>query len=127
LEFVGMPEARIPLAQAVTDLATAPKSNASYLAIERAQEDVKRERTQPVPKHLRDANYPGAAELGNGIGYKYPHDYKGQWVEQEYIAEGKSYYEPKEVGLEAEIKKRLEEWRKRQGTPGKDSEKPDAQ
>lgn len=127
LEFVGMPEARIPLAQAVTYLATAPKSNASYLAIERAQEDVKRERTQPVPKHLRDANYPGAAELGHGIGYKYPHDYKGQWVEQEYILEGKSYYEPKEVGLEAEIKKRLEEWRKRQGTPGKGSEKPDAQ
>ncbi|HHT9153269.1 MAG TPA: replication-associated recombination protein A, partial [Candidatus Hypogeohydataceae bacterium YC40] len=115
LEFVGMPEARIPLAQAVTYLATAPKSNASYLAIEKAQEDVKKERTQPVPKHLRDANYPGAIKLGHGVGYKYPHNYKGQWVEQEYMSEGSVYYEPKEVGLEAEIKKRLEEWRKKKG------------
>ncbi len=113
LEFVGMPEARIPLAQAVTYLATAPKSNASYLAIEKALEDVKGERTQPVPKHLRDAHYPGAAKLGHGTGYKYPHNYKGQWVEQEYMPEKKQYYEPKAVGLEAEIKKRLEEWRKK--------------
>jgi putative ATPase len=119
LEFVGMPEARIPLAQAVTYLATAPKSNASYLAIEKAQEDVKEERTQAVPKHLRDANYPGAAKLGHGTGYKYPHNYKGQWVGQEYMPEKKLYYEPKEVGLEAEIKRRLEEWRRRR----KDSDK----
>ncbi len=115
IEFVGMPEARIPLAQAVTYLATAPKSNASYVAIEKALEDVKKERTQPVPKHLKDANYPGAEKLGHGIGYKYPHNYKGQWVEQEYIPEKKLYYEPKEVGLEAEIKRRLKEWREKKG------------
>lgn len=125
LEFVGMPEARIPLAQAVTYLATAPKSNASYIAIEKAQEDVRKERTQPVPKHLRDANYPGAAKLGHGADYKYPHNYKGQWVEQEYMPEEKLYYEPKEVGLEAEIKRRLEECRKKKGSTSKGSDKSD--
>jgi putative ATPase len=119
LEFVGMPEARIPLAQAVTYLATAPKSNAAYLAIEKAQADVQKERTQPVPRPLRDANYPGATKLGHGAGYKYPHNYKGQWVAQEYMPEAKLYYEPKEVGLEAEIKRRLEEWRRKKATPDK--------
>lgn len=113
LEFVGMPEARIPLAQAVTYVACAPKSNAAYLAIEEALDDVRKERTMAVPEHLRDANYPGAAALGHGKGYKYPHNYKGQWVEQEYIPKKKHYYKPKQVGAESEIKTRLERWRKR--------------
>ncbi|MFQ5956738.1 MAG: replication-associated recombination protein A [Candidatus Brocadiales bacterium] len=113
LEFVGMPEGRIPLAQAVTYVACAPKSNAAYLAVEKALDDVRKERTMPVPKHLRDANYPGASKLGHGKGYKYPHDYKGQWVEQEYTPQKKRYYEPKPVGNESDIKARLERWRKR--------------
>ncbi|MCQ4575442.1 MAG: replication-associated recombination protein A [Candidatus Brocadiales bacterium] len=112
LEFVGMPEARIPLAQVVTYVACAPKSNAAYLAIEEAQKDVREERTMAVPGHLRDANYPGAAALGHGKGYKYPHNYKEQWVEQEYIPQKKHYYKPKKVGAESEIKARLEKWRK---------------
>lgn len=111
-EFVGMPEARIPLAQAVTYVACAPKSNASYLAIEKALEDVKRERTQMVPKHLRDTHYSGAAKLGHGEGYKYPHNYKDQWVDQEYLTSQRLYYQPKDAGLESEIKKRLAKWRK---------------
>lgn len=121
-EFVGLPEARIPLAQAVTYVACAPKSNASYLAIEKALEDVRKERTQPVPKHLKDTNYPGAAKLGHGEGYKYPHNYPGQWIEQEYLPSCRSYYEPKGIGLEAEIKERLEKWRRKvPSSPEKDS------
>lgn len=112
LEFVGMPEARIPLAQAVTYVTCAPKSNAAYLAIEKALQDVRKERTMPVPKHLRDANYPGASVLGHGEGYKYPHNFKDQLVEQDYMPEKRHYYEPKQVGAESEIKARLEEWRK---------------
>ncbi|MEE9488421.1 MAG: replication-associated recombination protein A [Candidatus Brocadiales bacterium] len=115
LEFVGMPEARIPLAQAVTYVTCAPKSNAAYLAVERALDDVRRERTMAVPKHLRDASYRGAARLGHGKGYKYPHNYEGQWVEQEYTPRRRRYYEPKEVGQESEIKARLEKWRKGAG------------
>ncbi|MFQ5862388.1 MAG: replication-associated recombination protein A [Candidatus Brocadiales bacterium] len=113
LEFVGMPEARIPLAQAVTYVACAPKSNAAYLAIEKALDDVRKERTMAVPKHLRDASYPGASKLGHGKGYKYPHNYKDQWVEQEYTPQKRCYYEPKQVGVESEIRARLERWRKR--------------
>ncbi|HHT9117403.1 MAG TPA: replication-associated recombination protein A [Candidatus Hypogeohydataceae bacterium YC38] len=121
-EFVGLPEARIPLAQAVTYVACAPKSNASYLAIEKALEDVRKERTQPVPKHLKDTNYPGAAKLGHGEGYKYPHNYPGQWIEQEYLPSCRPYYEPKGIGLEAEIKERLEKWRRKvPSSPEKDS------
>ncbi|MEE9584559.1 MAG: replication-associated recombination protein A [Candidatus Brocadiales bacterium] len=112
LEFVGMPEGRIPLAQAVTYVACAPKSNAAYLAIERALDDVQKERTMAIPKHLRDANYPGASILGHGKGYKYPHNYRGQWVEQEYVPQKRRYYEPKQVGGESAIKKRLDRWRK---------------
>ena len=115
LEFVGMPEARIPLAQAVTYVACAPKSNAAYLAIEKALDDVRKERTMTVPKHLRGANYPGAARLGHGKGYKYPHSYEWQWVKQEYVPQEKRYYEPKQVGSESDIKARLDAWRKKAG------------
>jgi len=112
-EFVGMPEAQIPLAQAVTYIATAPKSNASYVALTKAIEDVRAGRTLPVPEHLRDANYPGAQRLGHGKGYKYAHDFEGHFVEQDYIPQDRIYYEPSEEGHERELKRRLDAWRKR--------------
>jgi putative ATPase len=92
-EFVGMPEAKIPLAQAVIYIAKAPKSNASYKAIEAALKDIATEETMEVPDHLKDSNYPGAKKLGHGEGYKYPHDYGGH-VEQEYLRKKKKYYNP---------------------------------
>jgi putative ATPase len=95
IEFVGMPEARIPLAQAVIYIATAPKSNACYMAIEEAMKDVANEETMEVPDHLKDSNYPGAKKLGHGTGYKYAHDYPGGFVEQEYLKKKKKYYNPK--------------------------------
>jgi putative ATPase len=93
VEFIGMPEARIPLAQATVYIAKAPKSNACYRAIEAAMEDIGKEQTMEVPDHLKDASYPGAKKLGHGKGYKYPHDYGGQ-VEQEYLPKKKKYYNP---------------------------------
>lgn len=93
VEFVGMPEARIPLAQAAIYIANAPKSNACYMAIEAAMEDVGKARTLEVPDHLKDASYSGAKKLGHGEGYKYPHNYGG-YVEQEYLKEKKKYYKP---------------------------------
>ncbi len=112
-EFVGLPEAKIPLAQAVTYIACAPKSNAAYLGIARAEEDVREGRTLEVPDHLKDANYPGAKRLGHGEGYKYAHDFEGHFVEQNYLPVDRVYYEPTEEGQEKEIKKRLDEWRAR--------------
>ncbi|MFO0752102.1 MAG: replication-associated recombination protein A [Thermodesulfovibrionales bacterium] len=93
VEFIGMPEARIPLAQAALYLARAPKSNACYRAIEAAMEDVEKEQTMEVPDHLKCTAYPGAKKLGHGEGYKYPHDYGGH-VEQEYLPRKKKYYTP---------------------------------
>ena len=93
VEFVGMPEARIPLAQATIYVATAPKSNACYEAIESALEDLKNEKTIEVPDHLKDSHYPGAKKLGHGEGYKYPHAHGG-YVEQEYLSKKKKYYNP---------------------------------
>jgi len=93
IEFVGMPEARIPLAQATIYVANAPKSNACYKAIEAALGDIKNEATIEVPDHLKDSHYPGAKKLGHGKDYKYPHDYGGH-VEQEYLRKKKKYYEP---------------------------------
>jgi putative ATPase len=110
-EFVGLPECQLALAQAVTYIATAPKSNAATLAIGKAREDVKNGRTLPVPAHLRDSHYQGAKEFGHGDDYKYSHDYEGGWIDQEYLPEDRRYYLPTERGYEAEIKKRLEEWR----------------
>ena len=112
-EFVGMPEAKIILAHAVTYLACCPKSNASYKGLGKAEQDVKEGRTLPVPDHLRDANYPGAKRLGRGKGYKYAHDFEGHWVEQDYIPCDRTYYEPTDVGTEKQIKERLISWRKR--------------
>lgn len=93
VEFIGMPEARIPLAQATIYIAGAPKSNACYKAIEAALKDISTEETMEVPDHLKDSHYPGAKELGHGKGYKYPHDYGG-YVEQDYLKKKKKYYKP---------------------------------
>jgi len=93
VEFVGMPEGRIPLAQAVTYVALAPKSNASYMAIEAALEDIGTEETMEAPSHLRDSSYKGAKKMGHGEGYKYPHAFGGH-VEQEYLQKKKKYYNP---------------------------------
>lgn len=110
VEMIGMPEARIILAQAVTYCATAPKSNASYLAVDAALKDVKENRVQPVPLHLRDAHYAGAEKMGHGVGYVYPHDHGG-FVVQQYLSEDRNYYAPAGVGYEAKIKERLAYWR----------------
>jgi len=107
-EFVGMPECRIPLAQAVCYIACAPKSNASYLGIDKAMKDVEASRTLEVPLHLKDAHYPGAKKLGHGQGYKYSHQYKDHYVAQEYIPEKKRYYEPTDSGYEKKIREYLE-------------------
>jgi len=107
-EFVGMPEARIPLAQATCYVACAPKSNAAYMGIEKAMKDVGQSRTLEVPAHLKDASYKGAKQLGHGQGYKYAHQYKDHFVEQEYIPEKKIYYEPTDIGYEKKIKEYLD-------------------
>lgn len=110
VEFVGLPECRINLAQAATYLATAPKSNAAYRAVECALGDVESAPAEQVPTHLRDASYPGARRLGHGEGYKYPHAYPDHHVTQEYLppaVRGKAYYEPSDSGFEAEVKRRM--------------------
>lgn len=109
VEFIGMPEARIILAQATTYLACAPKSNASYLGIEAAWTDIREGRTLPVPKHLRDTGYKGAEKLGHG-GYQYAHDFEGHVVDQEYMPTSKIYYTPTDEGYEQRIKQRIERW-----------------
>jgi putative ATPase len=114
-EFVGLPECQLPLAQAVTYIACAPKSNAATLAIGAAREDVKKGRTLPVPMHLRDTHYRGAEQLGHGQEYKYSHDYEGGAVEQEYLPEERRYYEPTDRGYEAVLRQRLAEWREKRG------------
>ncbi|MFQ3548825.1 MAG: replication-associated recombination protein A [Armatimonadota bacterium] len=109
--FVGMPEAQIPLAQATIYLACAPKSNASYIAIKKANDDIKNKKITSVPMHLRDSSYSGAKKLGHGKDYKYPHDYPNNYIEQEYVNSNElqfPYYEPTDNGHEAKFKKRLE-------------------
>ena len=111
-EFVGLPEARIPLAQAAIYVASAPKSNASYLAIEKATADIENQKVQEAPDHLKDA-HADSDRLGHGQGYKYAHDYEGHYVKQAYTKKQVKYYEPTDIGHEAKIKQRLE--RLRQG------------
>lgn len=116
VHFIGMPEAVIPLAQAATYLACAPKSNASYMAYHAAAEDVRSRRQEPVPLHLRNAPTSLMKESGYGKGYLYPHDVPGAIVDQEYLPSNlkdRVYYQPKEVGAEADIKKRLDAVRRR--------------
>jgi putative ATPase len=115
VQFIGMPEGRIPLAQAVVHLATAPKSNAAYLGINQAIADVREGRAGRVPKHLRDAHYPGAKRLGHGKGYRYPHDEPIGVVEQQYLPDdltGAVYYRPTEHGNEREVSARLAKLRR---------------
>lgn len=109
VNFIGMPESRIILAQAVTYIACAPKSNASYIAIDKALEDVKNISIKTVPPHLKDCHYSGSKELGH-TGYKYAHDYEGHYVKQQYLPDellGKIYYEPSDNGIEKKIKASL--------------------
>jgi putative ATPase len=115
-EFVGMPEARIALAQAAIYVACAPKSNASYLAIDKALKDIESGRVQEVPDHLKDAHYSGAQTLGHGKDYKYAHNYEGHYVKQKYTRKAVKYYEPTDIGYEAKIKQRLEKLRGNQKT-----------
>jgi putative ATPase len=124
-EFIGWPEARIPLAEAALYIATAHKSNSTILAIDAALEDVRSGRTLAVPEHLRDAHYQSAKRLGHGVGYKYAHDYEGHFVAQDYLGADKRYYEPTEQGVEKKIKERVEQWRAIAKQPSNTSRKED--
>jgi putative ATPase len=110
-EFIGWPEARIPLAEAAIYIATATKSNSTILAIDAAIKDVESGRTLAVPEHLRDSHYRGAKQLGHGEGYQYAHDHPEHFVVQDYLGADKRYYEPTDQGVEKKIKERLEKWR----------------
>jgi putative ATPase len=107
VERIGMPEGSIPLAQAAVYVAAAPKSNASYLGISAALKDIEQGRVMPVPDHLKDAHYRGAARLGRGQGYRYPHEFPGHYVQQDYLPQRRVYYRPTEQGEEKRIKERL--------------------
>ena len=110
VEFVGLPEAKLNLAQAVVHLATAPKSNRVTMALGRAEADARAAGTGEVPMHLRDAHYKGAAQLGHGTGYDYPHDHADGWVDQRYRpdeVEGNVYYDPSPHGYEGEVADRM--------------------
>ena len=127
VELVGMPEGRIPLGQATTYLATAPKSNAAYNGINQALAHIQKEGHKPVPTHLRDSAYKGAAKLGHGKGYLYPHNYPYGYVHQQYLPDGLqvSFYDPKDHGYERHIRRFQEERQKLDSgrrAPGKSSE-----
>ena len=113
VHFVGLPEGRIPLAEATVYLATSPKSNAAYMALERALDDVRNEPNEPVPLHLRNAVSGLMRNMGYGAGYRYSHDYEGHFEPQEYLPDALSnrrYYEPSDQGSEAAIAERLHRW-----------------
>lgn len=100
-ERLGFPEARIPLAVAIVELCLSPKSNTAYQALDAAIADIRSGKSGDIPKHLKDAHYQGASSLGRGVDYKYPHDYPGGWVYQQYLPDtikNKQYYSPKETG-----------------------------
>ena len=111
VERVGMPEGQIPLAEAAVYVATAPKSNASYMALMAAMEAVKTVPVKRVPPHLQDAHYQGARELGRGLDYKYAHDYPGHYVKQQYLPDelvGRTFFTPGDNGYEKDIKKYMD-------------------
>lgn len=111
VERIGMPEAQIILAQAVTYVATAPKSNAAVCAIGEAMEAVRSQKTMPVPVHLQDAHYKGSAKLGHGEGYRYAHDYPNHYVRQQYLPdgmEGQTFYRPSSNGYERKIREHMQ-------------------
>src|SRR5690625_1049922 len=100
-ERLGFPEARIPLAVSIIELALSPKSNTAYKALDEALADIRTGRSGDIPSHLKDTHYQGAKQLGRGIGYKYPHDYESGWVNQQYLPDeiaNKQYYHPKSSG-----------------------------
>lgn len=107
-EFVGLPECQLSLAQAVTYLACAPKSNAATVAISEARQDVREGRTVPVPMHLRDGHYPGSERLGHGTGYQYAHNAEDGIASQDYLGVEREYYRPVERGFEADLVNRLQ-------------------
>lgn len=123
VERVGLPEGRIPLAEAVIYICLCPKSNAVVTGIDRALADIARGKTGPVPTHLRDASYAGAERLGRGAGYRYPHEFPGHLCAQQYLPSGLEdarYYEPSDQGLEARARQRLDQIRAvLRGRPGK--------
>jgi putative ATPase len=113
VHFLGMPEGRIPLAEATVYLATAPKSNSAYAALNQAMRDVREEANEPVPLHLRNAVTGMMKEMGYGKDYKYSHDFQGHFAEQEYLPpslKGRRYYQPSDEGAEQEINRRLQRW-----------------
>lgn len=115
VERLGMPEARIVLAQAAIYVACAPKSNSAIMAIDEAMEMVKKGKAMKIPAYLQDAHYPGAAQLGHGLGYQYAHDYPNHYVEQRYLPEelqGHRFYHPVDYGYEAEIREYFEKIKK---------------
>lgn len=111
VERIGMPEGRIPLAQAVLYVACAPKSNSAYIAVDAALDEVRKSSSQDIPLNLRDAHYSDAAVLGSGMGYQYPHDFENHYVGQEYLPEalaGRKFYKPSKLGYE----KQIQSWQK---------------
>jgi len=126
VEKIGMPEAQLTLGQAAVYMATAPKSNASAMAIWDAMKDVREGRTLPVPRHLRDTHYKQSARLGHGEGYKYAHDFEGGHVKQDYLGVDKTYYVPTDRGYESQIAERLAKWRaSTESAPTDVNDKPD--
>jgi len=117
-EFIGMPEAQIPLAQAAIYIACAPKSNTSITGISKAMADIEAGVSTVVPRHLRDSSYASASKLGHGKGYKYSHNYDGHYVAQKYMLHEARYYEPSDQGYEKRIKERLEKLRNRDAKRG---------
>lgn len=127
-EAIGMPEGRIPLAEAVIYLASAPKSNAAYLAIDAVLNEIASGRVMEVPQHLKDTHYSGAKRLDRGRGYLYPHDDPSHFIPQDYLPEKRSFYHPSNQGYEKEIALRLKTWQNRRlaskaktSSPKKDS------
>ena len=124
VHFIGMPEGRIPLAEATVYLATAPKSNSAYKAIDAALEDVRHSRNDPVPMHLRNAPTPLMRQMGHGEGYKYAHDHEGHFAPMRNLPDrlrGRRYYTPTDQGYEPEVAERLRKWwagQREDGTEG---------
>ena len=119
-ERLGLPEARIPLADAVVDLCLSPKSNSAYSALDEAISDIHAGKAGDVPDHLRDSHYQGAKALNRGIGYQYPHNFDQAWVNQQYLPDklkNTTYYHPKSTGkYEQALKQqydRINEWKKK--------------
>ena len=125
VHFIGMPEGAIPLAEATVYLATAPKSNSAYAALNLAREDARRTRNDPVPLHLRNAVTPLMREQGYGNGYKYAHDYPGHFAAMENLPASlrdRRYYQPSDQGYEKTVAGRLKEWWAAQGEPAPSQE-----